>query len=71
MAPSPMADAFHPAERIVIPVQGTDREYEAQQWAVEFAAALSVPVYAVHVAQGEEQASQGDPGGRQDLFEFM
>lgn len=33
-----------------MPVEGTDREFLAQEWAVELAAALEVPVRAVHVA---------------------
>ncbi len=65
MPPSPMSGAFRPAERIVVPVEGTDREYEAQQWAVEFAAALGTPVYALHVASGDEDA------GREDHFSFI
>ncbi len=60
-----MSGAFRPAERIVIPVEGTDREYEAQQWAVEFAAALGVPVSALHVAPGDEDVE------RQDHFSFI
>lgn len=39
----------HPADRIVVPVEGTDREFIAQQWAVELAAALGVGVCALHV----------------------
>ena len=50
MSRSPMAGSFRPAERIIVPVQGTDREFIAQQWAVEFAAALGVPVLALHVS---------------------
>ncbi len=45
--------AFDPAERIVIPVEGSDREYIAQQWAVELAAALGLPIHAVHVSGSE------------------
>lgn len=37
-------------ERIVVPVQGTDREFLAQQWAVQFARHVGAPVRAVHVA---------------------
>lgn len=51
-----LPESFQPADRVVIPVQGTDREFLAQQWAVEFAAALGVPICAVHVATGEEPA---------------
>ena len=59
-----MSGAFRPADRIVVPVQGTDREFIAQQWAVEFAAALALPVTAIHIAE---------PGrdGRADLFQFV
>lgn len=60
-----MSGAFRPAERIVVPVEGTDREYEAQQWAVELAAALGTPVYALHVASGNEDTD------RQDHFSFI
>jgi nucleotide-binding universal stress UspA family protein len=59
-----MSGSFHPAERIVVPVQGADREFEAQQWAIELAAALGIGVYAVHVADGEEE-------DRDDLFSFI
>ncbi|MBW3582130.1 MAG: universal stress protein [Euryarchaeota archaeon] len=56
--------AFHPAEQIVVPVQGTDREFLAQQWAVEIAAALELPVRAVHVS--------GDAGdGAPDKFDYL
>ena len=47
---SPYAGSFRPAARVVVPVQGTDREFVAEQWAVELAAALALPVHAVHVA---------------------
>lgn len=47
-------------ERIVIPVQGTDREFEAQQWATELAAALDVPVHALHVTSGQEEELHED-----------
>lgn len=60
-----MSGSFRPAERIVIPVEGTDREYEAQQWAVELAAALGTPVYALHVSAGDEDIE------RQDHFSFL
>lgn len=50
--------AFHASERIVVPVQGTDREFVAQQWAVELAAALGVPLYAVHVVAGDADAKE-------------
>lgn len=56
--------AFQLVERLVIPVQGTDREFVAQQWAVEMASVLGVPLRAVHVAA---------PIGprRRDLFEYL
>lgn len=55
MAPSAMSGSFHPADRIVIPVEGTDREYVVQQWAAELAAALGVPVHGLHVTSGDEE----------------
>lgn len=59
MAPSPMSGAFRPADRIVVPVQGTDREFIAQQWAVEFAAALGVPICALHVTTAGKAPDNG------------
>lgn len=59
-----MSGAFRPADRIVVPVQGTDREFIAQQWAVEFAAALGVPVCALHVTL----AGKAPDGG---VFSFL
>ncbi len=53
-----------PFNRIVIPVEGTDREYLVQDWAIEFAAALGTPVYAVHVANNPA----GPPNG---VFDFL
>lgn len=47
---SRLSGFVHPADRIVVPVEGTDREFIAQQWAVEFAAAMGVGVAAFHVA---------------------
>lgn len=58
------AGAFAPADRIVIPVEGSDREYIAQQWAVELAAALGLPVRAIHVSNGERAAPS-------DVFTFV
>jgi nucleotide-binding universal stress UspA family protein len=52
--PMSLTGSFQPADQIVIPVQGTDREYYAQQWAVEFAAAIGVPVKALHVGDGSQ-----------------
>lgn len=37
-------------ERVVVPIGGTDREFLAQEHAVELAAEIGAPVYAVHVA---------------------
>ncbi len=53
-----------PINRIVIPVAGTDREFLVQEWAIEFAASLGVPVYALHVGT----TPTGPPNG---LFEFL
>lgn len=39
----------HLVDRIVIPVEGSDHEFFAQQWAVEMARELRVHVQAVHV----------------------
>lgn len=61
-----MPEAFRPADRIVVPVQGTDREFLAQQWAVEFAAALGVPVCAVHVSSGA-----GDVPDEDEIFSYV
>lgn len=59
-----LTGSFQPADQIVVPVQGTDREYYAQQWAVEFAAAIGVPVLAVHVGDG---SNEDDP----EVFRFI
>lgn len=48
--------ATRPVARIVVPVGGTDDEYLAQEQAVQFAAALDVPVHAIHVAAYPEAA---------------
>jgi nucleotide-binding universal stress UspA family protein len=47
-------------DRLVVPVQGTDREFEVQQWATELAASLDVPVHALHVSSGQEEEIHGD-----------
>lgn len=62
-----LPESFQPADRVVIPVQGTDREFLAQQWAVEFAAALGVPICAVHVATGAESADVDED----ELFAYV
>lgn len=51
-------------ERIVIPIEGSAREYEVQRWAAELAAGLEVPILAVHVA-----TSGGRPAP--DLFSYV
>lgn len=47
-------------ERIVVPVEGTDREFEVQQWATELAAGLGVPIHALHVTSGQEEELHED-----------
>lgn len=44
-----------PVRRVVVPVQGTDREYIAQEHAIMLAAALGATVRAVHVQDGTEE----------------
>jgi nucleotide-binding universal stress UspA family protein len=61
----PRPAALRPVDRVVVPVQGTDREFMAQQWAVELAAGLGVPVHAVHVTDARE--GRAPP----DVFEFL
>ena len=58
------AVATRPADRIILPVQGTDEEFFAQQWAVEFAASTALPIRAIHVAA---------PGAKtpNDVFLFL
>lgn len=51
-------------ERIVVPIEGSDREYLAQTWAVELAASLGLSIRAVHVRTGLEP----EPGG---LFAYI
>lgn len=51
-------------DRVVVPVQGTDREFYVQQWAVEFAKQFGVPVLALHV---ENPASQAPS----DVFSYI
>jgi len=56
--------SFTPADQIVVPVQGTDREFLAQQWAVEMAAALGLPVRGIHISDGTSAASN-------DVFRYL
>lgn len=67
MTPVPFTGTFKPAERIVIPVQGTDREFLAQQWAVEFAAALGIPLVGIHVRRSLDDAE----AERDDVFQYL
>ncbi|MBI2077268.1 MAG: universal stress protein [Euryarchaeota archaeon] len=60
----PAAPNTRPLVRIVVPVQGSDAEFVAQQWAIEFAAALTLPVTAIHVAEPGRDAPA-------DVFQFM
>lgn len=60
MPPDEAPGSFQPMDRIVVPVQGTDREFEAQQWATELAASLGVQVHALHVTSGQEEELHGD-----------
>lgn len=54
MPPREAPGSFQPMDRIVVPVEGSDREFEVQQWATELAGALSVPIHALHVSSGRE-----------------
>ena len=51
-------------DEVVVPVEGTDREFFAQQSAVQIAASLGVVLRAIHI---------GSPGSRQrgDLFDYL
>lgn len=53
-----------PFDRVVVPVQGTDREYDVQQWAVEFATATGAPIAAVHVTADPDAVPA-------DTFQFL
>lgn len=44
-----------PVARVVVPVAGTDREYVVQEQAAEWAAALDVPLYALHVSSAPDE----------------
>jgi nucleotide-binding universal stress UspA family protein len=65
--------AFRPADRLVVPTQGTDREFLAQQWAVELAAALGLEVHGLHVLDndrdGQEDAS--DEEIKKEVFSYL
>jgi nucleotide-binding universal stress UspA family protein len=50
--------------RIVVPIQGSDREYLVQEQAVLLAAAIGIPVVGIHVRDGEEERSD-------DMFEWV
>lgn len=60
MPSPPSSSTLQPVERLVVPVQGTDREFEVQQWAAELAAALDVSVHGLHVASGNEEEVHHD-----------
>lgn len=59
--PRPAFTMFH---EVVIPVEGTDREYLAQQYAAELAAALGIRIRGLHVSPGGSR-------GRQDVFRYL
>lgn len=65
--------AFRPADRIVVPSEGTDREFLAQQWAVELAAALGLEVHGLHVtnADREGQEDATDEEITTDVFSYL
>ncbi len=61
-----VAQAAHevsPIRRIVVPVEGSDREFIVQEHAVALAAALGVPVHAFHV--------RPVVGGSDDVFAWL
>lgn len=60
MSPDPTPGPFNPVDRLVVPVEGTDREFEVQQWVTELAAALAAPVHALHVSRGDEEEVHED-----------
>ncbi|PSG96099.1 hypothetical protein BRD56_12565 [Thermoplasmatales archaeon SW_10_69_26] len=60
MPPREAPDSFQPMDRIVVPVEGSDREFEAQQWATELAASLDIRVHALHVTSGREEELHED-----------
>lgn len=52
-----------PISRIVVPVEGTDREYIVQEHAITLASALGIPVHAVHI--------RAPVGAHNDVFVWM
>lgn len=60
MSSAPAPGTFQPVDRLVVPVEGTDREFDAQQWAAGIAAALGVPIHALHVTAGDETDQHTD-----------
>lgn len=64
-----LTPAVRPIERIVVPVEGSDREYDAQMWAIQQAADMRVPVVAIHVGEPHEaDASERDV---RDKFRYL
>jgi nucleotide-binding universal stress UspA family protein len=66
--------AFRPVDRIVVPSEGTDREFLAQQWAVEFAAAMGLTLHGVHVSDGTRYGEAGDTEDEEiarDVFSYL
>lgn len=56
--------AASPVSRILLPVQGTDREFLVQDAAIHLAANLGVPVYALHIASTLS-------GDRRNVFRYV
>lgn len=50
-----VGEIARPVRRVVVPVSGTDREFFVQEQAAEYAAALDVPVYALHVTPRSDE----------------
>lgn len=63
MVPAHPAREGLPVRRVVVPVEGSDREYLVQEHAVALAGALEVPLTAVHV--------QSATDGRNDVFAWL
>jgi len=57
-------EAVTPIRRVVVPVGGTAREFVAQEQAIEMAAALRVPVLALHISADPDRAPA-------DTFEYV